>query len=81
MDKMLGLEKDLVAWKTAREVLGITRNLSPTCLNDEKDELTRNPAKIASHINKFFLEKVKKLRVLTNYTTPKCKYSFIIAAI
>ena len=72
-DQKLGMMKDLgdysnskVAWKTARSVLGITKNLSPTSLKNENGEVTSNPANIASQLNSYFLEKVRKLRSQTN---------------
>ena len=52
------------AWKTARNLLGINKNLSPTTIQNEGD-MTSNPAQIANIFNKFFLRKVKLLREKT----------------
>ena len=72
-DKKLGLMRDLgdyssskLAWKAARKVLGITKNLAPTAIKKDDGEVIRNPEKIANHMNSYFIEKVKKLRSKTN---------------
>ena len=72
-EKKLGLMRDLgdlsdskVAWKTARNVLGIRKNLSPSAIKNGNGEVIRNPAKIADHMNLYFTEKVKQLRAKTN---------------
>ena len=55
------------AWRTANELLGTVKNLSPTAIihtENEGDppELITNPAKLAKIFNEFFINKVKKLR-------------------
>ena len=76
-DKKLEMEKDLwdnvgrkMVWKTAKNILGMNKNLAPTALKDDNDGLITNPAKIATKFNAFFLEKVRVLRAKTN-TPPK----------
>ena len=72
-DKKVGIMRDLGdlsdsrnVWKTARNLLGINKNLSPTSIEDDKGNIITNPAKIAEIINTFFSDKVKKLRARTN---------------
>ena len=72
-DKSVGTMRDLgdqadrkSAWKTARNLLGISKNLSPTSIEDDEGNIITNPAKIAEIINTFFIDKVKKLREKTN---------------
>ena len=55
-----------LAWRAARKVLGITKNLSPTAIKKDDGEVIRNPEKIANHMNSYFIEKVNKLRSKTN---------------
>ena len=76
-DQKMGKTRDLndnvsssQAWKAARSILGITKNMSPTSIKDTDGTLVTNPTKIASIFNDFFLEKVRKLRTQTN-TPPK----------
>ena len=73
LEKKLGMMKDLgekdtikAAWKAARNILGINRNLSPTSLKDEKGNVTTNPSKMATLLNSYFTQKVKTLREKTN---------------
>ena len=58
------------AWKTANELLGIKKNLAPTAIkvtgNNGITETIRNPQKLANLFNKFFRNKVKKLRAKSN---------------
>ena len=54
------------AWKSVRSILGIIKSVSPTSIQDENSSLTSNPTKLATIFNDFFLEKVRKLRSLTN---------------
>ena len=72
-EKDMGMMKDLgekdnvhVAWAAARRILGIKKNLSPTALQDEQGDLTTNPTKMATLLNSYFTQKVKKLREKTN---------------
>ena len=51
-------------WKTARDFLGIEKNLSPSVIR-HGDGVTSNPNMIANTFNNYFLEKVKKLRMKT----------------
>ena len=54
------------AWKDTIQILGITKNLKPVMIKfkneNNTDEITRNPEKMASLFNHFFLDKVKKIR-------------------
>ena len=52
------------AWKTARDFLGTSKNLSPTIIQNA-GEMVSNPAKIANIFNNFFVQKVKLLRQKT----------------
>ena len=72
-DQKVGKMKDLgnnidskSAWHVARNILGVNKNLAPNAIKDEVDGLITNPAKIATKLNSFFLEKVKILRTKTN---------------
>ena len=72
-DKKHGMSKDLGdnvssqdAWRVARNILGIKKNVAPTLIKDDDGSLITNPAKIANKFNQFFIEKVKTLRVKTN---------------
>ena len=56
------------AWKTAKDMLGITKNLSPTTVNVNGDNVT-NPSKLANIFNQFFIQKVKDLRQKTGSNT------------
>ena len=54
-------------WRTANELLGSVKNLSPTNIlhKEEADcdpKMINNPERIASIFNEFFQQKVKKLR-------------------
>ena len=67
-DQKMGKTRDLndnvsssQAWKAARSILGITKNMSPTSIKDTDGTLVNNPTKISSMFNDFFLEKVRKL--------------------
>ena len=55
-------------WRTARNLLGISKNLSPTSIKDDEGNIITNPAKITEIINTFFIDKVKKLREKTNFS-------------
>ena len=57
------------AWKVTRELLGMTKNLSPTSITIEEN-LESNPTTIANTFNKFFINKVKELKRNTR-STPK----------
>ena len=72
-DQKLGKKRDLgdnpssnQTWKAARNILGITKNMSPTTVKAEDGSLVTSPSKLASMFNDFFLDKVKKLRTQTN---------------
>ena len=76
-DKREGQERELgevasssQAWKSARSILGIQKNLSPTSIKDKDGILVSNPSRLATMFNEFFLEKVRLLRAKTN-TNPK----------
>ena len=76
-DKKDGYEKDLGdnatskgAWQTARNILGMNKNLAPTALKDDEEGMITNPLKIATKLNSFFINKVKVLRAQTN-TPPR----------
>ena len=65
--KNLGRMKDLgenvdskVACQAARNILGIKKNLAPTAIKDATEGLITDLAKIATKLNNYFLEKVKK---------------------
>ena len=47
-------------WNTARDLLGSTKNLSPTSINQDGN-ITSSPIKRANIFNKFFQQKVKIL--------------------
>ena len=49
------------AWRTARDILGITKNLSPSIITHEGEQIS-NPTRMANIFNRFFVEKVQKLR-------------------
>ena len=53
------------AWKSARNILGISKNMSPTAVKDEEGILITNPSRLATMFNNFFLEKVRLLRAKT----------------
>ena len=59
------------AWKTANELLGIKKNLAPTAItevgNNGMTETIRNPQNLANLFNKFFRNKVRKLRAKSNH--------------
>ena len=57
------------AWKTARKLLNIDKNLAPTNIIVE-DELTSNPEKIANKFNEYFQQKVRILRENTSSPEP-----------
>ena len=57
------------SWKTAKDILGMQKNLSPTSIIHEGETIT-SPAKIANLFNNFFVSKVKALREKTA-TEPK----------
>ena len=70
-DKKEHLEKNLgddvsvnKLWKSARDFLGIEKNLSPTVIRNGEGA-TSNPTMMANTFNNYFLEKVKKLRAKT----------------
>ena len=72
-DQKLGKKKDLgdnvdskIAWQAARNILGMSKNLAPTAIKDDIDGLVTNPAKIATKLNTYFIEKVKALRTKTS---------------
>ena len=54
------------AWKTANELLGNQKNLAPTAIKEVGEngvtEIVKNPEKLATLFNKFFRNKIKKLR-------------------
>ena len=58
------------AWRTAKEILGINHNLSPTVIKKRNEngevELVTNPLKLANMFNKFFRKKVETLRAKTD---------------
>ena len=54
-------------WRTANEVIGTVKNLSPTNIlhkesEDSIPEMVKDPEKIATIFNDFFRKKVTKLR-------------------
>ena len=64
-EKNLGDEVSVSkAWKTARDILGTNKSLSPTIIN-QGGSMTSNPSKMANIFNDYFLEKVRKLREKT----------------
>ena len=48
------------AWKTARELLGTSQNLSPTVIQNEGERMS-NPAKLANLFNNYVIQKVRLL--------------------
>ena len=54
------------AWQTAKNPLGMNTNIAPTALKDEQDGMITNPARIASKLNSYFIEKVRILRAKTD---------------
>ena len=72
-DKKVGKSKNLSdqasskeVWGYVRNILGSTKNLSPTAVKDGDGALVTNPSKVASIFNTYFLEKVRLLRMKTN---------------
>ena len=72
-DKKHGQQGDLghsagsrLAWKSAKNILGMRNTLSPTAIIDTDGTLTTNPTKLSNMFNAFFVEKIKKLRTKTN---------------
>ena len=58
------------AWRTANELLGTIKNLSPTAIvhqedGDESPEMVTNPLKMADIFNKYFKKKITLLRQKT----------------
>ena len=58
------------AWRTANELLGTVKNLSPTAIvhqeeGEDSPELINNPLKMATIFNKFFRQKITNLRQKT----------------
>ena len=58
------------AWRTANELLGTVKNLSPTAIvhqeeGEDSPEMIINPRKMATIFNEFFRQKVSKLRQKT----------------
>ena len=53
------------AWKTAKDLLGINKNLSPTTILQNGDSIS-NPTKVADIFNNLFIQKVQTLRENTN---------------
>ena len=53
------------AWKTAKNMLGINKNLSPTTINQNGDSIN-SPVKIANIFNQFFIDKVQNLHRKTD---------------
>ena len=58
------------AWRTANELLGTVKNLSPTAIVHQEDgedspDLITNPLKMATIFNKFFRNKITTLRQKT----------------
>ena len=58
------------AWKTAKVILGMNNNLSPTVIKKKNEhgdvEMITNPLKMANLFNQYFREKVEVLREKTN---------------
>ena len=54
------------AWRTAKNLLGMTKNLAPTTLKDDQDGMITNPLNIATKLNSFFIQKVTNLRNQTD---------------
>ena len=54
------------AWRTAKNLLGITKTLAPTILKDDQDGMINNPLNIATKLNSFFVQKVRTLRDQTD---------------
>ena len=57
-------------WRTANEILGSVKNLSPTNILHKEEaqcdpEMVNNPERIAGIFNEFFVQKVKNLRQKT----------------
>ena len=64
-EKNMGEDVDVnKAWKTARGVLGIEKNLSPSIIFQEGEKVS-NPLKMANVFNEFFVHKIKVLREKT----------------
>ena len=59
------------AWRTANEIMGSNKNLAPTAIKtvNEKGEteFETSPRKLSEIFNKFFVEKVRKLRARTDH--------------
>ena len=74
-DKKLGRMRNLSdqcsskhAWKTVKNILGTSKNMSPTSIRSQEDgSLVSNPGKLAATFNNFFLEKVRTLRAQTDF--------------
>ena len=68
-----GFEDDVdssKAWRTANEMLGTVKNLSPSAIVHHEDgedspELITNPLKMATIFNKYFKNKITTLRQKT----------------
>ena len=62
------------ALKSANELLRNQKNLAPTAINEVGKngvtEIVKNPEKLATLFNKFFINKIKKLRGKSTYTPP-----------
>ena len=58
------------AWRTAKEILGVNKNLAPTVIKKKDEngdiEMVKNPQKLATMFNQFFRKKVEILRAKTN---------------
>jgi hypothetical protein len=54
------------AWRTAKVILGMNKNLQPTSIKTKGDngeiELVTNPMKLADMFNKYFKSRVDKSR-------------------
>ena len=59
------------AWKTARSILGMSKNGGPNALKLENGDIIRNPKKMATELNNFFIKKVRKLRTLSSMHIPE----------
>ena len=77
MDKRNNLEAGLgestsakLAWKATRSILGIKKNGGPTALELKNGQITKNPKKMATELNEFFIQKIKDLRCSSEPYTP-----------
>ena len=49
-------------WRTAKRLLGMSRDKAPTTVLDEEGDTTSNPQDLADNFNAYFINKIKDLR-------------------